>query len=300
MFKQALFLALVSMMFLCGCQERRLALTLQDANQAIITGNYEQAERLCNEGLDLLKNSSLPQAAEQRRAFLENLIEIDFKYHQDYQNAIRLLKKLEEFSSPEERYQIKLRIADIYEQNLNLPVEVVFTLREIIPRAEEEERAELDQLYLRLARNLFAIHRYDQAREVIHTLQVNCPDSKLLFKGLVLEANSFFIQEEYLKAVSIYRGLLEGDLSKEEQGVVYFELGSCYQLLSDQKEALSYYKKALAGHPNPQMVQHHITYIQALVDNANVQKQIRRSMLEQAWLRQAYPDQAAHYDPVLK
>jgi hypothetical protein len=38
------------------------------------------------------------------------------------------------------------------------------------------------------------------------------------------------------------------------------------------------------------MVQNHISYMQILLDNANVEKQIRRSKLEQAYLERASPE----------
>ena len=290
---RSLFLALFLTLTLAACQEERVSIALADIEELMSQGSapsYKAAEKLAYDTLKKLKVDNRPAAIEERRTVLRALIEIKLKFRQDPQAAVDLLKQLAAIAGPEERYRIKLNIVDLFENELGLTTEAVFILHEIIAIAEEEGRADLDANYYHLIKDLFALRKYEQCREAVHQLSLKYPDSPYLVRSRLIEANSFFIQEEYHKAIALHRALLDEPLTPEEQGTVYFELGSSYQMLSEQKEALNYYKLALKGHKNPQMVQNHISYMQILLDNANVEKQLKRSRLEQAYLERASPE----------
>ncbi len=284
----AFFLALA--LALNACQEERVTLALTDIEELISRGSYKAAEKLAYDTLKKLKADNSPAALDERRTVLRALVEIELKFRQDPKEAVSLLKQLAAIAGPEERYNVKLKMVDLFENELAMTTEAVFILHEIIATAETDGRADLDANYYRLIKDLFALRKYEQCREAVHQLALKCPDSPYLVRSRLIEANSFFIQEEYHKAIALHRALLEEPLTPEEQGTVYFELGSSYQMLNEQKEALNYYKQALKGHQNPQMVQNHISYMQILLDNANVEKQIRRSKLEQAYLERASPE----------
>ena len=290
---RSIFLALFLTLTLAACQEERVSIALADIEELMSQGSapsYKAAEKLAYDTLKKLKVDNSPAAIEERRTVLRALIEIKLKFRQDPQAAVDLLKQLAAIAGPEERYKIKLSMANLFENELGLTTEAVFVLQEIIATAEKEGRDDLDENYYRLIKDLFALRKYEQCREAVHQLALKCPDSPYLVRSRLIEANSFFIQEEYHKAIALHRALLEEPLTPEEQGTVYFELGSSYQMLNEQKEALGYYKLALKGHKNPKMVQNHISYMQILLDNANVEKQIRRSKLEQAYLERASPE----------
>ncbi len=285
-----LFLALLAVFILAACQEERVSLALTDIEELISRGSYQAAEKLAFDTLQKLQNQDSAKNLNEQRMVLRALIELELKYRQNPREALNLLRQLAAIAEPNERYMLRLKMVDLFENELMQTTEAVFALRDVIAIAEKEERADLDANYYRLIKDLFALRKYEQCREAVRQLALKCPHSPYLVRARLIEANSFFIQEEYHKAIALCRALLEEPLTAEEEGTVYFELGSSYQMLSEQKEALNYYKLALKGHKNPQMVKQHISYMQLLLDNANVEKQIKRSKLEQAYLERASPE----------
>jgi tetratricopeptide (TPR) repeat protein len=233
---------------------------IETSNDLIYQQQYASADSLLRRLYDKLEGRSDPKSAQQRLAVLDRLAKLNMLYRQNYNDAIGYLRKIVElYPASDAAYIARAAIADMYADKLHYPSQAAVEYQELVSLFGNRSGADVYQE--KLAKVYFDMQNYEQCRSAVQSLIAHWPRSKQAPLGMLLVANSYFIQEDYTGALGEYRAILEKYGDMVNRGLIELEIGNCYQSMDQYDPALLHYYAALETHPNPVLVQHQIRHV---------------------------------------
>jgi len=248
------FLALLLMVALLGCTERRQQSLIQEAEEKISRTQYAEGAELLKKAVSLNPESRSSSKALYKLGFtmesyLRDMEGALFNYHE----FIRLSQ------DPVSIYEVLKRVANIYFEQTQDYEKAINSYKKLLSFSPESLEADVFQL--RVALSFFQQNKFEQSREEFQTLTVKYPKSQYLARARYEIGNSYYMEGKYDIAVEALKQVLrlhpQSEFSTESQ----FLMGQCFEHLERFKEALQTYENIEGRYVSPEILKYRMNIL---------------------------------------
>ncbi|WP_413576407.1 tetratricopeptide repeat protein [Bdellovibrio sp. HCB290] len=244
-------------------------------------GDFKLAEKNVNQGnykvaLDyfdrvILRNNESEYPLEAAR----EAARVSFFELKDYERTINYHRFIVLHSKDEkERVQSQKQIAEIYFNNLqNYQASIVeFSKLQQMPHTD----LEASQYQMSIARANYYMNNFFQAESEIDSLLRLKSDDNIRFQALMLKGNILVAKKEFVKAIDIFKGIIDKYPQRSIQENVGLVLAVCYEENDNFKDAIKVLEGYRDKYSPPEYIELRIKRLQERMKNAPGAKGFRK------------------------
>ncbi|MEK2689431.1 tetratricopeptide repeat protein [Bdellovibrio sp. GT3] len=263
---RGVLVVLLLLLTACSSQERG---DYKIAEKNVSQGNYKVALEYFDRVILRNSNSEYPMEAAREAA------RVSFFEMKDYERTIKYHRFIVLNSKDEkERVQSQKQIADIYFNNLqNYQASVVeFSKLQQMPHTDLEAA----QYQMSIARANYYMNNFFQAESEIDSLLRLKSDDNIRFQALMLKGNILVAKKEFIKAIDIFKGMIDKYPQRSVQENVGLVLAVCYEENDNFKEAIKVLEDYRGKYSPPEYIELRIKRLQERMKNAPGAKGFRK------------------------
>ena len=222
--------------------------------ELLFENRHQEAESYFLAFAHEMGTSDLPNAKLWKARALFQVGRIDHLYLNQPRRAVSRLREAIKIQ-PEASFAFEARreIATIFHDRLMDYRTAALEFERMVH--EFPERAEVAAYQYRVAQSYFLVRDFDQSRTEARLLLEKWPKSHWASEALLLVANSYYLQGQFVEAVKAHQVLLDAGPDVPIRARSLFELGLCHQDLGHKEKAEQSFLAALKDHPRPDLVQ---------------------------------------------
>ena len=222
--------------------------------EMIYEGAYQDAEIYFLALARRLSRRDDPQALSWRARALYQAGKVEHLYLGEPRRAVaRLREALKLGIEGNLAFQVQLEIANIFYDRLRDYRNASLEFERLINQFSDQQ--DTGPYRYRIAQCYFTLRQFDQARAEARLLVESHKDTRLAAEGMLLLANSYYVEGRYREAAEAHAKLQLMHPSDDIASRSLYEQGLCYQQLGALPRAERAFLAALPHHPRPDIVQ---------------------------------------------
>jgi len=228
-------LALILLLTLFGCTERRQGTLLQAADDKMAQAKYADGTELLRRAISMNPESKSAIRALYKLGFaLES-------YLKDYEGALFNYQEFIRLSQDRVSiYEVQKRIANIYFEQYRESDKAIAAYKKLISFNPESLEADLFQF--RIASVYFRLNNFEQARYEYQQLLERFPRSQFAPRARFEIGNAYYMEGKYDIAVEALKQVLRHHSQSEYAIEAQFLMGQCFENTDKLQNALQVYE----------------------------------------------------------
>ncbi|MBS2026861.1 MAG: tetratricopeptide repeat protein [Deltaproteobacteria bacterium] len=244
-------LALVALLVpLCACSG--IKRQLEQAHELAMHKDFTGAAKLYQSALIDLGRDEAPSARDARAMALKALGDLNYLHLANPAEAARCYRDLaERYPEREETFEARAHLADILHDQYHdtrAALEQLAALVQSFPNHLDTDRYQ----YL-AAQDYFALRDYAQTETEVKLLLQRYPGTGFKTDAQMLLAGALALEGRRAEAIERYTAIAK-DHPGADAGRANFEIGRLYEESGDWEKAETSFARAMADHPEPQVV----------------------------------------------
>lgn len=172
-------------------------------------------------------------------------------------------ERLKITSYDDTKFDIYLRIAEIYENHLKQYSSAINTYRQLLDSFPQHERE--PNIRFKITKNYINLEKYEEAEKETSLILTSYPKAQIVPRALYQLGNIAYLRGDYSKALKYFEEVTKKYPGDETEVFARFGIGNCLEEKDRLKEAISAYKSIKQKYPNQPIITHKIVKLEKRV-----------------------------------
>lgn len=248
--KRLLAIACAASLSLSGCS--RVQRELEDARELTFRKDFKGAAQAYKSALIELGRDESNPAREARALAMRALGDVYYLHLGDYAEAARVYRELSErYPERPETFDARAHLADILQDNFHDTRAALAQLAALVQSFPNH--LDTDRFQYKAAQDYFELRDYAQTETELRLLLSRYPGSGVRTDAQMLLAAALAMEGRKPEAIDLYSAIAR-EHPGADAGRANLEIGRLYEDQGDFDKAETSLARALADHPDPQLV----------------------------------------------